>query len=837
MYSDTDNSPIIFQPKKSTHDWGSSQAVLDNQKADGIHPLLVFARILDPSDEARFNVEQFTDVQSGKPKPKPDPLVFRHAGLTHDDLNSLIAELHCRNELGAGTFISVNRCQGHRCLESVVMVRAVHADLDNSSHEQREYLLNKLTPSIVVTSSEAHRLQLYWLLDEESSKNKEAVGRQNKILAKHYGADLAATDISRLLRAPGFKHMKYREEGRTPIVKAEYNQLIYSLSQIQDAFPEIKKSLGAPQKTKTTTADVYSDIEQIVIKRIKSKHNNLWAGNWTDAKKQGLFASGFNSQSEADMSLASHIVRELTKNGVPTDQLAESAEKIFSESSLADRDKWLTRDDYRERTISKAINNLKQYPVTATDNCLTTEYQLDTHKDVRNASRFASMFRGKLLFVSTTRKWLAWDGQRWATCEHGEELSAAKLTCKALIDEASDLMSRGDSRGTTLAKEAINAHTLARIEAMVSLSTSEQGMCVTANELDASPYLLGVRNGAVNLKTGMLLQADSAMLITKQCNADFIDDPTCPMWLKFLCDVFQGDEETIRSVQILLGYTLIGQVLDELMIICFGFGANGKSVFSNVISNVVGDYGQTATSSMLSVRRNDDHAPRNDLAGIKGARYLSVNELQAGDRLDERVVKAIAGREPISARFLFGEFFTFMPTFKAWVRTNHKPIILGDDIGIWRRIVLIPFSRTFNQEEQDPHLEEKLLSERDGILGWILQGTTEYLKTGIVISPRMRAEINSYRADSDLLGEFLDDQTYQSADAKAEQKDFYWNYKCWCERNGVRPQSKKSLTQRLKERGFLDGKSGSSRYYIGLKLIDLFDQKLEPKPNPEIGGS
>ena len=825
MYSDTNNSPKIFQLKKSPDDWGSSQAISDNQKADGIHPLLVFARILDPNNEARFNVEQFTDVGSGKLKPKPDPLVFRRADLTHDDLNSLIPELYRRNELGAGTFISVNRCQGHRNLKSVERVRAVHADLDQASDEQREFLLRTLPPSIVVTSSESHRLQLYWLLDEESSKDKDSVGKQNKILAKYYGADSAATDISRLLRAPGFKHMKYREQGRTPVVTAEYSHKIYSLAEIQDAFPTMGQSLAPVQKPNTPTNGDSSDIEQHVIKQIKSKHPDLWNGNWTNAKKQGLFNTGFDSQSQADMSLASHIARELAKRGVPTDQLAESVEKIFSESSLAERDKWHGRDDYRERTISKAVNNLKQFPIATTNNSLITEPRLDTHKDVRNAARFASMFRGQLLFVSTTKKWLAWDGHRWAACEHGEELSAAKLTCKALLDEASDLMGSGDSRGTALAKEAINAHTLARIEAMVSLSTSEKGMCVIANELDASPYLMGVRNGVVDLKAGSLLQADPAMLITKQCNADFVDDPTCPLWIKFLYNVFQGDEETIRSVQVLLGYTLIGQVLDELMIICFGFGANGKSVFSNVISSVLGDYGQTAPSSMLSVRRNDDHAPRNDLAGVKGARYLSINELQAGDRLDERVVKSIAGREPISARFLFGEFFTFMPTFTAWVRTNHKPIILGDDIGIWRRIVLIPFSRTFKQQEQDSHLEEKLLAERDGILGWILQGTAEYLKTGIVISPRMQAEINSYRADSDVLGEFLEDQTCQAKDGKAEQKELYTNYKYWCENNGVRPQSKKSLTQRLKERGYPDGKSGSSRFYIGLKLIDAFGQK------------
>ncbi len=354
---------------------------------------------------------------------------------------------------------------------------------------------------------------------------------------------------------------------------------------------------------------------------------------------------------------------------------------------------------------------------------------------------------------------------------------------------------------------------------MIKLAVSEPGMAVTTNELDAAPYLLGVRNGVIDLRTGSLLRADPNMFITKQCNAEYVEDPTCPLWFRFLHQVFQDDVETIRAVQILLGYTLIGQVLDELLIICFGFGANGKSVFNNVITSVLGDYAQAAPSSILSVRRNDDTGPRNDLAGIKGSRYLSINELQAGDRLDERVVKALAGRELISARFLFGEFFSFPPTFKAWVRTNHKPIITGDDTGLWRRILLIPFTRTFAREEQDPRLEEKLLQERDGILGWILEGTREYLRTGIVISRRMQAEINSYRTDSDVLGEFLEDKTRKALSAQVEQKQLYRAYKCWCDDSGVRPQSKKSFTQRLRERGFSEPKSGSGRYYGGLELV------------------
>ena len=306
--------------------------------------------------------------------------------------------------------------------------------------------------------------------------------------------------------------------------------------------------------------------------------------------------------------------------------------------------------------------------------------------------------------------------------------------------------------------------------------------------------------------------------MTKQCNASFVDDPTCPSWEKFLLQVFQEDHETIRALQVLLGYTLIGKVIDEIIIICYGSGANGKSVLNNVIHEILGDYAKAAPSSLLARRRYDDHAPRNDIAHAKGARYLSVNELQAGDRLDEQMVKSLAGREPISTRFLYGEFFTFSPSFTAWVRTNHKPVITDDGVGIWRRIILIPFGRTFEASEQDSSLEEKLLLERDSILCWMLEGATEYLKNGLCMSPRMRAEVNSYRAESDLLGEFLQDMTELSPESRVLQAGLYSTYQEWCKANGLHPHSKKTFTQRLRARGIHDGKSGNERYYLGVKL-------------------
>jgi len=552
---------------------------------------------------------------------------------------------------------------------------------------------------------------------------------------------------------------------------------------------------------------------------------------------------GFNSQSEADLSLASQIAHALARKGVLVDQMAESVERIFEQSELASREKWWGRDDYRERTIEKAIEGVRNRTHLKQHQLTFTAAENINHKDVRNAELFANLYKGRLVFVSASNKWYSWDGSRWKLCELREQYESAKRVGIQLLDEANERLGRGDPSGEQLKKEAISAHTLARIEAMVKLATSIPGMSVAPAELDADPYLLGVRNGAVDLKAGKLLSAQPNLLLTKQCNADFVDDPTCPLWMKFLNEVFQYDDETIRTVQLLLGYTLIGEVLDELLIICYGFGANGKSVFNNVVSNVLGDYAQAAPSSMLKARRSDDSSPRNDLAGIKGARYLSFNELQAGDRLDEQVMKAIAGREAISARFLFGEFFTYSPTFTGWIRTNHRPIITGGDDGIWRRLVLIPFNRRFTVAEQDPQLEKKLLAERDGILGWMLEGVREYLKTGISLSPRIKAEVNAYRKESDVMGEFLEEKTQPAPQGKIEQQNLYRRYKDWCEENGLKHQSKKSFSQRLKERGYSEGKSGKNRYYVGLELcegivgsIDLtaFDNNPDPtESNPQ----
>ena len=259
-------------------------SLLDHGKsaASETHPCLIFLSVLDPHPEARFNIECYTDVPKGTQKPKPDPLMRHFDNLTLKGIVDLLPALDSLNSKGAGIFTTVNRCRGRRSKNNVIRVRAVHADVDAASDQQREKLIGSLTPSIIVTSSEPTKLHLYWKLDDAAAKEKEAVSKINQLLASDYGADSAATDISRILRLPGFKHMKYRHLGQTPVVKAAYNNGIYSVEEVQVAFPITQPTPNQCQTLRGSNGDL-SKVEAEVVAEIKARCPQLWSGAWEDA--------------------------------------------------------------------------------------------------------------------------------------------------------------------------------------------------------------------------------------------------------------------------------------------------------------------------------------------------------------------------------------------------------------------------------------------------------------------------------------------------------------------------------------------------------------------------
>jgi putative DNA primase/helicase len=329
--------------------------------------------------------------------------------------------------------------------------------------------------------------------------------------------------------------------------------------------------------------------------------------------------------------------------------------------------------------------------------------------------------------------------------------------------------------------------------------------------------IIGVLNGVVDLRLGELIKPEPEMLITKQCKANYLKGSPCDLWLTFLSQIF-NDQATIDSIQRIIGYTFTGSTTEEIIVICHGFGANGKSVLSNVLQKIAGDYGKTGSSNLLKARKDDDTGPRPDIASLCGARFVSVNEMQSGDYLDEQAVKILASREKISARHLYQNEFSYTPTAVIWLKTNHKPIIKGEDDGIWRRLILLPFERKFSEDERDRNLEEKLIAQSDGILEWIIEGAVKWYSSGLKLSTQIINQCAQYRTDSDLLGQFFEDEINIIANSRSLDSAVYYEYTRWCTNNGTRALAKKRFTQKLAERGVQVEKSNGKRYYSGIDL-------------------
>jgi putative DNA primase/helicase len=279
---------------------------------------------------------------------------------------------------------------------------------------------------------------------------------------------------------------------------------------------------------------------------------------------------------------------------------------------------------------------------------------------------------------------------------------------------------------------------------------------------------------------------------------------------------FNGD--VINFVQTVAGWALTGDTSEQTMFILFGSGANGKSTFLNTLMYLLGDYA-IATPTETFMRKNGDQNT-NDIARLRGTRFVTTTEAEQGRRLSEPLIKLITGNDRMTARFLYGEFFNFLPTFKIFMATNHKPVIKGTDHGIWRRIKLIPFTTRIPEEKQDKHLEGKLKAEASGILNWLLEGTRRWRREGLKAPLAILNATDEYRGEMDVIGNFIKECCLQKPEGSIRVREFFKAYQEWCEENNEPAVSERFLGLRLKEMGFERTRTADARYWSGLALLE-----------------
>jgi putative DNA primase/helicase len=277
----------------------------------------------------------------------------------------------------------------------------------------------------------------------------------------------------------------------------------------------------------------------------------------------------------------------------------------------------------------------------------------------------------------------------------------------------------------------------------------------------------------------------------------------------------------VAYVQRALGYSLSGITKEQAIFVAHGNGANGKSTLLNTIKRVMGDY--SAATPFDTFEADSRNMYGNDLAALKGRRYVIASESEATRRLAEARVKLVTGQDPISCRFLYGEFFEYMPQFKVWLAVNHRPIIKGTDLGIWRRIHLIPFNVTFGQgdREMDKELDLKLAEELPGILNWLVTGYTFWKSMGLAAPDTVQEATQEYKKENDHVALWLDDRTIRDAKSELSATEAYTDFRSYLEEIGEVNRAiptMKSWGISMGEKGYEKRRTSNGYVYQGLKF-------------------
>lgn len=446
---------------------------------------------------------------------------------------------------------------------------------------------------------------------------------------------------------------------------------------------------------------------------------------------------------------------------------------------------------------------------------------LAPHGDAWNGKRFSKKYRGTVLYVSSTTEWMRYQAPAWtrlsspAVDELCKDLSREILTGR--LDELRS--NPDDHRAERLFSEAKTVHRkLPLIRRFAEAGASEPDMFVDSPAaFDRHNDLFCTQTGVIDLITGAVSGGSPNLLLAKRGGPNYDPAGRSPRWTSFLKRILP-DAELRAFVQRAVGYTATGWVDEEVVFTLFGNGANGKSVFANVVSAALGDYAASFGSALITKGKNDNEAARM-LARLPGIRMGLVNETAVGDIWDSQRLKELASREKMAARLLYREAFDFMPTAKIWIRTNHLPGVLDAGDGFWRRILAIPFLEQIPAGERVPDLDRKIISEElPGVLNWILAGARDWRRSGLKPPRAVLAVTADYRKETDLMGLWLDECCVQKSDARVKVSDAFESYSGYCESMGASAGTQMSFSRAMTSRGIRRDPRTAVRRFVGFEL-------------------
>lgn len=704
---------------------------------------------------------------------------------------------------GAEVFIGVNprtRNDG-KTKDSIDTLVSLYADLDLEGEGIQEALAEllglALPPNMIVKSG--YGLHAYWRIQPTHDKELwKKVNTTIRCKLEHLKADKAvATDEARILRLVPYPNLKH---GSINTEILWFTEGIYTVDQVAAAFrvtdeatPDKKLAFG----TTLQTGNLGDKLLRMYVARAEpgNRHN---AG--VDLACQ-LRDNGISYEEAEDI-----MQRFVDNTDYPGGgyNISEALTTLQSIYQTAPREPWNIRVPAVKVEITPEVQ----------------EFILNANRtDAGNAEIFEALYGQDVRYNHTRKNWVVWQGTRWEPDTRGAINNRTVETARAIQRAAMEVQNVKER--AAIAEWGFRTENLKPMNAMLTMAESRQSLAMTEEQFDTDPLLVGVDNGTLDLRTGELQEPKRDDYITKSLGTHYDPSADCPRWKQFMEEVFDGNQEIISFIQRALGYTLTGDTREQVLFLMHGGGRNGKSRFLETVMKLLNDYGHNTSFETFDAAGRSSNAEYT-LASLKGARFVSIVETEEDKRLNEAKVKSVTGQDTITARHIYGSPFNYKPSFKVWLAMNHKPHIRGMDEGIWRRILLIPFTQNFAGRE-DKQLDKKLEAELPGILNWILEGLRVWHEQGLNPPAAIIEAVKEYRSVSDIVAQWIE-ECCVIGEGSMVSSEAYNQFRAWLKARGEREFSQTLWGSRMSDRGLESKRKTHNKVkvsvYEGIRLSD-----------------
>lgn len=409
------------------------------------------------------------------------------------------------------------------------------------------------------------------------------------------------------------------------------------------------------------------------------------------------------------------------------------------------------------------------------------------------ASEFASLYRHLFQFTPGLG-WMRCGTDHWARDEH---LTAYDCARQVAHNHALDIMT-ATANGEPNAKSTATARGIASsksVNGLLALAKSDPVFVLSAKEWDVDPFEFNTPGGIVDLRTGDIHRRGETSYFTQLARVAPNFEGECPVWLRFLDEVFQGDEDLVEFMQRLIGYTLTGDRREQKIFFMHGQGANGKSTLWDFVAWLAGTYFLKLPAHVLMHTQYTGHPT--ELAQLLGKRLAISSEIEEGNYWAEARIKELSGDQTLSARFMRQDFFEFSQTQKHVIVGNYKPRMKGHDTALARRFVLVPFLAKFTGANRDNRMLEKLRAEAGAVLAWAIRGAVKWHSDGLAVPASVSDASRDYMAENDDLQAWLDECCVVIADARCKATPLYNSYLGWTKARGQHAPSMRLWADRM----------------------------------------